>query len=69
MNKSDDEIFAEIIEKGGSVIMHSNDFDKIMSATLSTKLKNIFNSVNIIRDKHGGVKEGTMLAVKQELIP
>jgi len=63
MKKTDERKFAEIIAKGGSVVMHKNDLERLKEATQLGRRPRIFNDVKIIEDRLGGVKEGTIVAV------
>ena len=62
MTPEEDEKVAAILKKGGSIIMHKNDLERLREATRAGNEPSIFKGVKVYADKLGGVMEGQPIA-------
>ena len=61
MSQQEEEKLAKILANGGEIIMHKNDYEKLMSIR-ACGLCSSFDSVTIHKDKYGFVTEGSPIA-------
>lgn len=54
--------FARIPRKGGSVLVHPDDFKELMKLNETGPPPGILHGVNVYPDKQGGVKRGQVVA-------
>ena len=62
MTPEDYEKVTEILKKGGSIIMHKNDLERLKEATQAGNEPDIFKGIKVYADKLGGVEEGKPIA-------
>lgn len=62
MTPEDYEKVAEILKKGGSIIMHKNDLERLKEATQAGNEPSIFKGVKVYADKLGAIEEGKPVA-------
>lgn len=53
---------AEILKKGGHLVMHKNDFTRLNNAITKGFKPSIYSGVKIVIDKSGQVIENTVIA-------
>lgn len=58
-----EEKLIQILESGGSVILHKNDLERLKEAHLSKQSLPLFSTVKIYPDHLGILKEGQALAL------
>ena len=59
----EDEKLKEILDNGGSIIMHKNDLERLKEAARHSNKPNLYDGVKVYADQLGVVQEGKPLAV------
>ena len=52
----------KILKKGGSIIMHKNDLERLKEATQAGNEPSIFKGVKVYADRLGAIEEGSPVA-------
>ena len=59
---NEDERLAAILARGGCIIMHRNDAERLKEATVAGNRPNVFSGTRIIVDQTGTILEGSPVA-------
>ncbi len=62
MTQKEKDKVAYILSKGGSLILHKDDIDRLKEARLAGNAPNIFTGVKVYADRLGTVQEGEIIA-------
>ena len=69
MTEKEIEKVRNILKKGGSLIMHMNDLERLREAHQAGKAPNIFTGVKVYADTLGTLKEGEIIAAVFDELP
>jgi len=58
----DDKVLS-ILKKGGSIVMHKNDLERLAESGKAGNKPDLFNRIKIFADRLGAVKEGEPIAI------